>query len=324
MLPPMNTANSSWLLLIASLPTGSATARMRIWRAVKGLGCAALRDGAYLLPSTAEQASQLASLAAETTEEGGQAWLLQVQEQGEAETHALRALFDRADAYVQWLTELADARTTLAGASTTELSRILRRHERSYEVLRRIDFFPGEVSLRAQTQWRDFSNAVNATLSPGEPHSTTGGIARRDPMQFRGRLWATRRHLWVDRVACAWLIQRYIDPAASFIWLKSPEDCPVDALGFDFDNATFTHVGHRVTFEVLLASFGLEEDRALCRVGALVHALDVGGAAVPEAAGFEAVLAGARKRLPDDDALLVEIGAVLDSIHAYFKIGQRA
>ena len=138
-------------------------------------------------------------------------------------------------------------------------------------------------------------------------------------MQYQGRLWATRRHLWVDRVASAWLIQRFIDPHARFLWLDTPADCPPDALGFDFDGATFSHVGEQVTFEVLLASFGLENDRGLARLGAMVHALDVGGTATPEAGGFEAVLAGARKRWPDDDALLADIGGVLDSLHAHFS-----
>ena len=76
------------------------------------------------------------------------------------------------------------------------------------------------------------------------------------------------------------------------------------ALGFDFDGATFTHVGDRVTFETLLASFGLEGDPALVRLGSMVHTLDVGGEQIPEATGFEAVMAGARERLADDDALL--------------------
>ena len=77
-------------------------------------------------------------------------------------------------------------------------------------------------------------------------------------------------------------------------------------------------MGERVTFETLLASFGLEDDPALVRLAALVHQLDVGGDPVPEAAGFEAVMAGARERLDDDDALLAEIGTVLDSLHAHF------
>lgn len=312
----------SWLLLIVSLPTSGATARMRIWRKLKAVGCAALRDGAYLLPADAEQAHQLADLAAEASEEGGQAWLLRVQAQDNDESASFQALFDRTADYDAWLAELVHARQMLSEMNAAELNRLLRRFERSYEALRRIDFFPAETSLRAEAQQRDFAHAIDSLLSPGEPQAVQGGIARRDPMHYRGRVWATRRHIWIDRVACAWLIQRFIDPSAHFLWLETPAECPAEALGFDFDGATFTHVGDRVSFEVLLASFGLEENRGLARLGALVHGLDVGGAAAPEAAGFEAMLAGARKRLPDDDALLAEAGAILDSLYAHFSGGR--
>jgi len=315
----MTLTTASWLALVVSLPSASATARMRIWRAVKALGCAALRDGAYLLPAQAEQATQLQTLADEALQEGGQAWLLKVHARDMAEQAIFQALFDRAADYAPWLEELAQARQTLSGLGTTELQRLQRKHARAYEAIRKTDFFPGETSIRAEAQWRDFANAIETVQSPDEPHATAGRIARRDRMQYQGRVWATRRHLWVDRVASAWLIQRFIDPHARFLWLDSPADCPPDALGFDFDGATFSHVGERVTFEVLLTSFGLEGDRGLSRLSAMVHALDVGGAATPEASGFEAVLAGARKRRPDDDALLADIGGVLDSLHAHFS-----
>ncbi|PIF25311.1 hypothetical protein CLU88_0128 [Acidovorax sp. 56] len=315
----MHRPSHSWLALVVSLPSASATVRMRIWRAVKALGCAALRDGAYLLPAQAEQAAQLQPLADEALQEGGQAWLLQVHATHMAEQAAYQTLFDRTPDYTPWLDELTQARQLLPTLVGAELQRLQRRHARAYEAIRKIDFFPGEASIRAEAQWRDFTNAVEALQSPGEPQATAGRIARRDRMQYQGRLWATRRHLWVDRVASAWLIQRFIDPSARFVWLNAITDCPADALGFDFDGATFSHVGERVTFEVLLASFGLDGDRGLLRLGAMVHALDVGGATTPEAGGFEAVLAGARKRWPDDDTLLADVGGVLDSLHAHFS-----
>jgi len=136
---------------------------------------------------------------------------------------------------------------------------------------------------------------------------------------YQGRTWATRRRLWVDRVASAWLIRRFIDPAARFLWIEHPVECPPDALGVDFDGAAFTHVGDRVTFEVLMAAFGLDADAALNRLGALVHVPDVGGEPVPEAKEFEAFLAGARERLPDNDALLGELTNVLDSFYTSFR-----
>ncbi len=318
MLPSMTTSQDSWILLIVSLPTSGATARMRIWRTLKALGGAALRDGAYLLPARAEQVEQFRELADETQQQDGQAWLLTVHPHQDDDAAAYRALFDRASEYAELLASVSEARQTLSGLSEAELNRLLRRLGRIYEAIRKVDFFPNEASLRAEAQWRDFTGAIETILSPGEPHPASGAIARRDPTQYQGRLWATRRHLWVDRVACAWLIQRFIDPHARFLWLESPSDCPADALGFDYDGATFTHVGEKVSFEVLLASFGLDANPGLQRLAGMVHALDVGGPTVPEASGFEAILAGARERLADDDALLAEIGLVLDSLHAHF------
>jgi hypothetical protein len=93
---------------------------------------------------------------------------------------------------------------------------------------------------------------------------------------------------------------------------------------FDFDGATFTHVGDRVTFQTLQASYGLDGDPALARLGQLVHHLDVGGEPVPEASGFEAVMTGARERLDDDDALLAEMSAVLDSLYTHYTRQARA
>jgi hypothetical protein len=159
---------------------------------------------------------------------------------------------------------------------------------------------------------------ADTVLSPGEPHAAERTIRPLRREDYQARTWATRQRLWVDRVASAWLIRRFIDPKARFLWLASPDACPPDALGFDFDGAAFTHVGERVTFEVLLVSFGLDEDPALLRLGEMVHALDVGGAPVPEAIGFEAVMAGARQRALDDDQLLDEMSRVLDSIYAHF------
>jgi hypothetical protein len=285
---------------------------MRIWRAVKALGCAALRDGAYLLPVQVEQAAQLQTLADEACKKAGKpgccAYMPRTWPSKQPIKPCLIELPTTPHGWKSWR-----KRASFPTLSAVELQRLQRRHARAYDAIRKIDF-SGETSIRAEAQWRDFTNAVEAIQSPGEPQPTVGRIARRDRMQYQGRLWATRRHLWVDRVASAWLIQRFIDPSARFVWLDTPADCPSDALGFDFDGATFSHVGERVTFEVLLASFGLDGDRGLQRLGAMVHALDVGGTTTPEASGFEAVLAGARKRWPDDDALLADVGGVIRSM----------
>jgi hypothetical protein len=315
----MTTTNHEWLLLIVSLPTNSATARMRIWRALKTLGCGSLRDGAYLLPQEASYRRQLHDLSEETIREGGNAWLLTVHAQSEQEGDAFQALFDRGGDYAELVKNLTEARKTLEEATPQEINRTLRKLRREYEAIRTIDYYPNDASAQAEAAWMDFVNVAQTLLSPDEPHSTDASVTRLDMREYQARTWATRRHLWVDRVASAWLIQRFIDRKARFLWLDAPAECPAGALGFDFDGAAFTHIGDRVTFEVLLASFGLEQDRGLARLGALVHVLDIGNGFVPEAIGFEAMLAGARQRAVDDNQLLAEIGVVLDSLYAHFS-----
>jgi hypothetical protein len=315
----MKTEKLTWLLLIASMPTSGATPRMRLWRAIKALGCGSLRDGAYLLPGTAGHATALAELAEQTNAEGGQAWVVDVISRSADDEAAFQGLFDHAGDYAELGGRLSQARKALATQAPADAAKTVKRLRKELETLQRIDFFPNDASLAIQSAWEDFQEAAIAILSPGEPQAEARPIPQLDIDSYQGRTWATRRHLWVDRVASAWLIRRFIDGKAKFLWLDSPMHCPKDALGFDFDEAAFTHIGDKVTFEVLMASFGLEEDRGLTKLAELVHALDVGGPANPEAIGFEAILSGARSRLNDDDALLNEFGTVLDSLHAHYN-----
>jgi len=166
----------------------------------------------------------------------------------------------------------------------------------------------------------EFHTTVNTYFSSDEPSPGNGVVERRDAAKYRHRVWATRRQLWVDRVASAWLIHRCIDPQARFLWLSSPSACPPDAVGFDFDGAEFSHLGELVSFQVLLAAFGLDEDPALRRLGALVRCLDIGGPPVPEAAGVLALLAGARDRCEDDDGFLQAATALLDDLRTSFEV----
>ena len=124
-------------------------------------------------------------------------------------------------------------------------------------------------------------------------------------------------------MASAWLIRRFIDPKAKFLWLKRVKDCPKSAIGFDFDGAEFTHVDSKVTFEVLLASFHLEQDTGLSRLGALVHHLDVGGIPIAEGPGFATIMAGARALQTDDHELLKAMTPVLDSLYAGYSDANR-
>jgi hypothetical protein len=291
---------------------------MRLWRAVKALGCAALRDGTYLLPHTAEHVSALAELAEQINAEGGQAWVVDMTARSAEDNAAFTSLFDRAAEHAEFVKTLHQARKQLGRQTAAELGKTIRRLRKEWEALQRIDFFTSDTSLATQAAWSDFEDAVNAVLSPDEPDTENRPIPRLAIADYQGRVWATRRHPWVDRLASAWLIRRYIDPLATFLWLDKPADCPKDALGFDFDHATFTHIDGKVTFEVLLASFGLKQ-AALHRLGSLVHYLDAGGVQPPEASGVESVLAGLRETIRDDDQLLAMASGLFDGLLSSFE-----
>lgn len=309
---------STWSLLVLTLPTENATARMRFYRALKAKGCAVLRDGVYLLPYGEAREEALRELARAIAESGGAAHLLRAPSLDASQEEAFRASFDRGGDYDAFIGSLAEARKTISGQSAAELTRLLRRLRKDYEVIQAIDYFPDDAATRAEVAWQDFVALVDTVLSPGEPHPAERTIRLLSRDDYQGRTWATRQRMWVDRVASAWLIRRFIDPDAHFLWLPSPDTCPADAFGFDFDGAAFTHVGERVTFEVLIASFGLDTDPALLRLGEIVHALDVGGPAAPETAGFEAVMAGTRRRVDNDDQLLERMSPVLDALYTHF------
>lgn len=310
----MNVESVTWLLIVLTLPTQNATARMRIWRSLKGLGCVALRDGAWLLPETAATRQALEALASETHTEGGSAWLLRLDADA-SQSSAFREMFDRTAEYVELLADLTRFDPLANDASASKTLKSLRRR---YETLAEQDYFPGSCQAETEARLLTIEAALEARLSPNEPHSQSGQPERLDPADFQKKTWATRQDLWVDRLASAWLIHRFIDHKARFVWLKQPQDCPEKALGFDFDGARFTHIGHRVTFETLLASFGLESDAALMRMATMVHALDVGGDS-PEAAGFVMLLKGLKTRIKDDDALLKDGGQMLDDLYAVFS-----
>jgi hypothetical protein len=308
-----------WLMLVNSVSGENKTARMRIWRALKASGAAALRDGVYVLPKSDNARSVFSEQVEEVVALGGSAHILSFESEDDAQQSKFVKLFDRDADYAALFGKLETFNTDVAKFEEVETRRQLATLRRDVAALVAIDFFPGASRHQVESALSDVEAALNSRFSPDEPHVAKGIIPKREKARYHGRTWATRQRLWVDRVASAWLIRRFIDPKAKFVWLKKPQDCPKTALGFDFDGAEFTHIGARVTFEVLVASFGLEKDRALVRLGALIHYLDVGGIPVPEAAGFAAIMAGARVQQANDDKLLQALGTVLDSLYAGYS-----
>jgi hypothetical protein len=319
----MKTRTAAWLLLITNLPGHNPTLRMRIWRGMKSAGAGLLRDGAYLLPSSESSRKVLDEQASEIKTAGGLAHVLSFDAESREQNAELIALFDRTGEYSEAIQRLDELKTEFPKLDEPQARQQLATAIRDAAAIVSRDFFPGEPRKQMEHALANAEAALNAHFAPDEPRAAHRKPRLRNPKDYRGRTWATRERLWVDRVASAWLIRRFIDPQATFLWLKRPTDCPKRAVGFDFDGAEFTHEDSKVTFEVLASSFGLEKDPGLARLGALVHHLDVGGIPTAEGPGFATIMAGARALQKNDDALLKAITPVLDSLYAGYTSPKR-
>lgn len=309
---------AAWLLLVTNLPGRNQTLRMRLWRALKSAGAGLLKDGVYVLPDSTLARRLFDEQSREIGEAGGTGHILSVNAQSQEQAAFLRRLFDRTAEYAELSRRLAALKREFNRLPEPGARQQLAALRREVATLIARDFFPGAPRVQIEAALEDGEASLNARFAPDEPRAAHQKIKRHERKDYRGRTWATRECLWIDRVACAWLIRRFIDPEARFLWLKRAKDCPKKAVGFDFDGAQFTHLDSKVTFEVLVTSFGLEHDAGLSRMGALVHYLDVGGIPIAEAPGFASIMAGARTIRSDDDALLATITPVLDSLYAAY------
>jgi hypothetical protein len=305
--------------LVLSLPTRDSTLRMRVWRALKESGCAVLRDGVYLLPTERGDGAALERLEKEIRLHGGFALRLQAAPKAPTEQSRLEALFDRTPQYADLIEEIGTTKAALPRLGPRRGRTAVQRVEQSVQKLARIDFFPGQAKEQAAAALADLKARHAELHSPTEPRASMRGLRRANLAEYQKRVWATRKSPWIDRLASAWLIKRFIDRDARFAWLERPSALPKKAVGFDFDGAEFTHVKNRVTFEVLLATFSLENDAALQSIAKAVHFLDVGGIPVPDAKGLETVLKGIREKAKNDDALAAEAMRILDLFYSAYS-----
>jgi hypothetical protein len=312
---PTDVSRPDWLMLILSVPGQQPALRVRMWRKLRALGVGALRDGVYLAPNRADLRDALRSQVDEVGAAGGTAQLLEV---GLGDDD-FGYLFDRSEEY-RTLTAAIKGRMMRRGRrAPASAARTFEQLQREFDAIVQRDFFPGLAQNDARRALDEFRIQLERLRTPDEPHAAHGRISRLDKADYQGRTWITREHPWVDRLASAWLIRRFIDPGAKIRWVKSPLKRTGNALGFDFDGAAFTHVDEKVTFEILMESFDLEQDSALVRIAGIVHYLDVGGFLVPESAVVEAALRGMQKRARNDDLLFERASEFLDDLHAGYS-----
>jgi hypothetical protein len=319
---PTSAPESKWLAFVTSLPTDDPAARMRVLRTLESLGCAMLREGVYLLPNNNEATVQgLQRLAEHISRINGAAHLLRVSCADDSQDRHFRRLFDRSWRYKELIRTVESLKAGFGISDPASLTRVLAKQVREYDAISALDFFPSQTRDLAAQALRDTGDQVRSMLFPDAPRGSSGALGAQPGQLYFQRVWATRKPLWADRIASAWMIRRFIDPEATLVWLDKTQACPATAVSFGFEGATFSSSKSGITFEHLLTSFTLDKDGALARICALVRYLDTGGTPVAEAAGVDMLLQGARRRSENDDALFSECEKTFDLLYdAYLGV----
>jgi hypothetical protein len=316
---------AAWLVLIVRLPPRPSSLRVRTWRRLRALGAVALKSSVYLLPASPEHYEQFQWLAQEAQRSGGEATLLQVERVENLGSDELVRLFqvarDRdyqsvAEAYRRLLKglEARGRRSAAVERSAEQATRLGRALQR----VTAIDFFDAPSRAEAE-RLRD---ALAQRLAPRAADSTAASGVGNRLADLRGRRWVTRPRPHIDRVASAWLIRRFVDPEAEFLFAP-PEAFPADAIPFDAVGAELGHHGDDCTFETLLRRAGLDDAR-LRELAEIVHEADLrdGKFARVEAAGIDLALRGLLAALPDDQAVLAHGLTLFDGLYRALERGR--
>jgi hypothetical protein len=305
---------ATWLVTVAQLPTEDPAARMRVLRTLESLGAAVMREGAYILPDSAANRQALDALADYITKTSGAAQVLQVQAASEAQQESFQRLFDRSARYEALIKTVESLRVGFGHSDPSAISRVLAKQRREFDAIAALDFFPTEARTRAEQALAEADAAVRKLRFATQAQAALGAGEK-----LQRRTWATRRPPWADRLACAWLVRRFIDPEATLVWLDKAAEAPRCAVGFAFEGAHFAANETRVAYEEMLARLDLQKNAALAKIGSIVHFLEMGGEAVPEAAGVQTLLQGAQRRASGVDQWLAEAEKTFDLLYeAYY------
>jgi hypothetical protein len=318
-------AADRWLLLIHQLPAKPAYFRVKVWRRLQALGAVTVKNAVYALPAGEQAQEDFEWLLKEISDGGGEGMICEARLLDGLSDEDVRNLFNKARSqdYAEVSKDAQALHTLLekdaASPPAAEMRPRVLRLRADLERVAAMDFFGADGRETAEgllsgieTKLRR-EDTMPETVQLPEPAEGLDSL--------RGRVWVTRKGVFVDRIASAWLIRRFIDPDAKFKFVPAKGYVPVPGeLRFDMYDGEFTHEGDHCTFEVLTALAGLT-DPALAAIGEIVHDIDLKDAkfARAEASGIASVIESIAAANKDDDRRLARGAAVLDDLYELFR-----
>ncbi len=319
----------SWLLLIHQLPAKPAYLRVKIWRRLQNIGAVAVKNAVHALPMNEDTQEDFEWLMREIVEGGGEAVVCEARLIDGISDQDVRALFDRArDADYDDVAKDARAvakalrRNAKPEARAERRTQVARLRKRLAQVVS-VDFFGAIGREKAESVLSE----LESRLSEGEvvKGKASGDSAESAFGTLRDRTWVTRQGVYVDRIASAWLIRRFIDPQARFKFVPGKGYRPEPAeLRFDMFEAEFTHEGDKCTFEVLLERCA-PKDSALRAIAEIIHDIDLKDDKFgrTEVAGIRTLIEGISVATKDDSDRIARGTEVFNNLYEYFKKKRR-
>jgi hypothetical protein len=317
-------------MLIHQLPAKPTSLRVRTWRKLQKLGAIAIKNSVYLLPFNEKTHEDFQWLKQEIETAGGEAAVFRGGSVEGSTDEEIIAAFQNArdEEYAKLAAELDGLTGAIReqkrgghlspgrfAAHESELDKL----HAEFERVSATDFFRAKGRKAAFSAYERCRNVLRASQEPG--HTPAGRTQTRtanlDRSLYQGKRWVTRRNLHIDRLASAWLIRQFVDPAARFYFAAEGEEIE-RGIPFDMFGAEFTHHGEDCTFETMLERFGLKDDAALRDLAEIVHDIDLKDDKFHrlEAAGLDATVRGLARLLHNDRKLLQQCMMIFDGLYS--------
>ncbi len=313
-----------WLFLIHQLPAKPAYLRVKIWRRLQALGAAAVKNAVYALPANEQTQEDFQWVLKEIIEGGGEAIICEARLIAGLSDQEIRSLFTAArdqdyDALAKEAGALADALNEDVMSQAEGRSQLARLKAKLAQVVA-IDFFGANGRETVDGLLAGLEAKLTEDMM-AETRESSAAHQAADLVHLKDRIWVTRQGVHVDRIACAWLIRRFIDPTARFKFVPGQGYAPNPGeLRFDMFEAEFTHEGDRCSFEVLLGKAG-PTDPALQAIAEIVHDIDLKDSKFgrDEVGGIKTLIAGVAMAHQSDEERLTRGGAIFDDLYEYFR-----
>lgn len=317
-----------WILFFYTVPSKPVSSRMKVWRKLMKAGAVQLKGAVYILPFNDEHYEFLQWLASEIAGMKGEAVFVKIEKVDTMQDPEIIALFNqqRASDYKVVAKALEDVERKLSSTqkggksqNSKGISDQIERIRKDFEAVKRTDFFSSEEGKALAVKIMQIDAEIKRHSATEAKKERAAAISSRALADYQGKTWVTRKRPFVDRMASAWLIKKYIDKDAIFDFAdeKDMETVGKNCVAFDVRGGEFTHTGDLCTFEALIKAFGIK-DKTLKKIGEIVHDLDMKDEKykAAETKGLEDILRGIRKTAKGDIDSLERGMAVFEMLYA--------